>query len=110
MNKIRKDDEIIVIAGKDKGKRGKVLRAITKNKTLHKVVVEGVNIIKKHVKPNPNTNTEGGIVEREAPLAISNIALYNHVSGKPDKVGFKFLEQENRKVRYFKSNGELIDL
>jgi large subunit ribosomal protein L24 len=110
MKKIKKGDEIIVLAGKDKGKRGKVLRAITKGTELTKVVVEGVNMLKKHVKPNPNTNTEGGIIEREAALAISNVALYNHVTGKADKVGFKFLEQENRKVRYYKSNGELVDL
>lgn len=106
MNKIKKGDEVTILAGKSKNLRGKVL-SVTSGGT--KVLVEGANLIKKHVKPNPNTNTQGGIVEREAPLSISNVAIYNPVTKKADRVGFKVLEN-GKKVRYFKSNGELIDL
>lgn len=106
MNKIKKGDEVIILAGKSKDLRGKVLSVISEGT---KVLVEGANLIKKHVKPNPNTNTQGGIVEREAPLSISNVAIYNPVTKKADRVGFKVLEN-GKKVRYFKSNGELIDL
>jgi len=112
MSKIKKGDEVIVLAGKDKGKRGKVLRVIhykDKNKSA-RLYIEGINLVKKHVKPNPNTNTEGGIVEREAAIDISNVAIYNFVSNKADKIGYKILGDEQRKVRYFKSNGELIDI
>jgi large subunit ribosomal protein L24 len=102
-NKIRRDDEVIVLAGKDKGKTGKVLRVLTSEK---RVYVEGVNLVKKHQKPNPQANVPGGIVEKEAPLHISNVAIFNAETGKADRVGFRF--EEEKKVRFFKSSGELI--
>ena len=105
MNKIKKGDEIIVITGKSKGARGKVLKVLT---AKQRVLVEGVNLIKKHVKPNPNTNTQGGIVERESPVHISNVALFDPVNKKAAKVGFKTLD-DGRKVRYFKVSGELVE-
>jgi len=105
MMKIKKGDEVIVIAGKDKGKRGSVVRVNDSGD----VVVENVNIVKKHQKPNPMAGTPGGIVEKEMPLDISNVALFNPVTGKADRVGFRQLE-DGRKVRYFKSNGEVVDL
>ncbi len=107
MKRIRKGDKVIVIAGKSKGHLGDVLRVID-----NKVVVEGANMMKKHVKPNPQIEQRGGIVASEAPLDISNVALYNPVTKKADKVGFKFLEKDGNthKVRYFKSNSEVIDL
>jgi large subunit ribosomal protein L24 len=104
MLKIRRDDEVIVLAGKDKGKRGKVLRVLDNNR----VMVSGVNMIKRHTKPNPNAGIAGGIVEKEAALDISNVAIFNPASNKADRVGFKILE-DNKKVRVFKSNGEVID-
>ncbi len=107
MRKIRKNDKVVILAGKDKGRNGKVLRVI-QGKRVQKVLVEGVNMIKKHVKPNPQANQEGGIIEREAPLQISNVAIYNAAADKADRVGFKFLE-DGRKVRFFKSTGEVID-
>ena len=103
MNKIRKGDDVIVIAGKDKGKRGPVLRMLD-----GKVVVEGANKVKKHQKPNPIKGTGGGIVEKEMPLDISNVALFNPATKKADRVGIRELEG-GRKVRFFKSNGEMID-
>lgn len=103
--KIKKDDEVIVITGKDKGREGKVLRVLPTGKVL----VEGVNIVKKHVRPNPNTQTQGGIIEREAPLQASNIAIKDPATGKPSRVGFKILE-DGQKVRYLKSSGEVIDV
>lgn len=103
--KIKRDDEVIVIAGKDKGRTGKVLKVLSNGKVL----VEGVNIIKKHIRPNPNTQTQGGIVEREAPLQASNVALVDPATGKQSRVGFKILE-DGQKVRYFKSSGEVIDV
>jgi len=106
MHKIKKGDEVIVLTGKSKGLRGKVLRVVAEGK---RVVVEGVNLVKKHVKPNPNTNTQGGIIEREAALDISNIAIYNPVTKKADRVGFKVLD-DGKKVRCFKSNGELVEI
>lgn len=105
MNKIRKGDQVQVITGKDKGKRGVVLRV----RADERVVVEGVNIIKRHTKPNPNLGTAGGIVEKEAPLHLSNIAIFNPVTSKPDRVGFKTLE-DGRKVRVFKSTKEVVDI
>ncbi len=105
MNKIKSGDEIIVLTGKCKGERGKVTRVLMQD---NKVVVEGVNLIKRHTKPNPNAGVEGGIVEKEAPLQISNVALFNSATGKADRVGFKFLE-DGKKVRFFKSNGELVE-
>lgn len=103
--KIRKGDDVIVVAGKDKGKRGTVLRILEQGRVL----VENVNLAKKHVKPNPQKGEPGGIVEKEMPLDASNVALFNPVSKKGDRVGFKMLD-DGRKVRYFKSNGEVVDV
>ena len=104
--KIKKDDDVVVLTGKSKGVRGKILRVLKKRKS---VLVEGANLVKKHVKPNPQTQEKGGILEREAPIDVSNVAIFNPITKKPDRVGFKKLE-DGRKVRYFKSNGELIDV
>jgi large subunit ribosomal protein L24 len=104
MNKIRKGDGVIVIAGKDKGKRGSVLSWLDEQHVL----VEGVNRVKKHTRPNPMKGQPGGIVEKEMPIQISNVALFNPATQKADRVGFKTLE-DGRKVRVFKSNGENVD-
>jgi len=104
MHRIKKDDDVIVVTGKDKGKRGTVIRVLPDDKVL----VENVNIIKRHTKPNPNRGVSGGIVEKEAPLDISNVALFNPVTKKADRVGIKVLE-DGRKVRFFKSTNEVID-
>jgi large subunit ribosomal protein L24 len=104
MNKIKKGDEVIVITGKDKGKRGTVVRVLADDQ----VVVENVNMIKKHQKPNPMAGVSGGIIEKEAALHVSNVAIYNRATGKADRVGFKVLE-DGRKVRIFKSNQEVIE-
>ncbi|WP_456406788.1 50S ribosomal protein L24 [Thiolapillus sp.] len=104
-NKIRKGDDIIVLAGKDKGKRGTVLQLVGENRVL----VENINLAKKHAKPNPMKGEPGGIVEKEMPMDISNVALFNPVSNKADRVGFKTLD-DGRKVRIFKSNGEVVDV
>jgi len=104
-SKIRKGDDVIVIAGKDKGRRGTVLRM----DGCDRVVVENVNMVKKHVKPNPMKGEAGGIVEMEKSLDISNVAIFNPARGKADRVGFKTLE-DGRKVRVFKSDGEVIDV
>jgi len=104
MRKIRKGDEIIVLTGKDKGKRGTVLRVLTDGN----VVVEGVNLVKKHQKPNPVRGVAGGIVELAKAIDVSNVGLLNPATQKADRVGFKVLE-DGRKVRFFKSNGELVD-
>lgn len=104
MNKIRKGDEVVVLAGKDKGRRGAVLRRVDDERVL----VEGVNRVKKHVRPNPMKGETGGIVEKEMPIQVSNVALFNPAAQKADRVGFKVLE-DGRKVRFFKSNGELVD-
>jgi|SRR3989338_9874034 large subunit ribosomal protein L24 len=104
MRKIRKGDDVVVITGKDKGRRGLVLRMLDDGH----LVVEGVNKVKKHMKPNPGKGVSGGIVEKEMPLDISNIALFNPATQKADRVGIKVLE-DGRKVRYFKSNGEVLD-
>ncbi|MDY6322679.1 MAG: 50S ribosomal protein L24 [Succinivibrio sp.] len=101
--KIRTNDEVIVIAGKDKGKTGKVTRVLTDE---HKVVVEGINVHKKHQKPNPNLGIPGGIVDINAPMDVSNVAIYNPDTKKADRVGFRF--EEGKKVRFFKSNGKII--
>mgnify|MGYP000517602237 CR=1 FL=1 len=104
MNKIRKGDQVIVIAGRDKGKRGTVsLRAVDSH-----VVVEGINLVKKHTKPNPMKGSTGGIVEKEMSIHLSNVAIFNPTSGKADRVGFKSLD-DKRKVRVFASSGEQID-
>lgn len=107
MKRIRSGDTVVVITGKSKGHVGKVARVVGE-----KIVVEGANLIKKHVKPNPQLEQKGGIVTKEAPLNVSNVALYNPMTKKADKVGFKYLEQDGNKlkVRYFKSNNEVVDL
>ncbi len=105
MRKIRKNDEVIVIAGGDKGKRGTVLRVLDTGRLL----VEGVNKVKKHQRPNPARGEVGGIVEKEMPVHVSNLALFNPVTQKPDRIGIRVLE-DGRKARYFKSNSELLDV
>ncbi len=104
MNKIRKGDEVYICKGRDRGKRGTVLRLLEKT-----VVVEGVNMVKRHSKPNPRAGQPGGIVEKEAPISVANVALFNPVTQKPDRVGFKVLE-DGRKVRVYKSNDEVVDI
>jgi large subunit ribosomal protein L24 len=112
MNKIKKGDTVIVISGRDSSpaKRGVVKQVYTDGKLL----VEGVNLVKKHQKPNPMKNQTGGIIDKEMPLHISNVMLLNPATGKGDRVGFKFLEAQGgnaaRKVRFFKSNGEVVDV
>jgi len=103
--KIKKGDEVVVIAGKDKDKRGTVIKMVEGDR----VVVENINMAKKHTKANPNKGEPGGILDKEMPIHISNIALYNPASGKADRVGFKILE-DGRKVRIFKSNDEVVDI
>ena len=109
MQKIRKGDTVVVTTGRDKGKRGTVLRVLE-----NKVLIEGVNRMKKHQRPNPVKGQTGGIIDKEMPLAISNVMLVNPATGKGDRVGFKFLEAQGgapaRKVRFFKSNGEVVDV
>ncbi len=105
MQKIRKGDEVIVIAGRSKGQRGNVLKRLDDGRLL----VENVNMVKKHQKGNPRTGEAGGIIDQEAPIAISNVMLFNPHTQKGDRVGFKTLE-DNRKVRFFKSNGEVVDV
>lgn len=105
-NKFRKGDEVVVLTGKDKGKRGMITRIVTET---GRVVVENVNMVKKHQKPNPNMNIPGGIIDKEMPIDVSNVALYNPATGKGDRVGFKTLD-DGRKVRVFKSNGEVVDV
>jgi large subunit ribosomal protein L24 len=103
-SKIRKGDDVIVLAGKDKGKRGTVLQVLE-----DRVVVENINLAKKHVKPNPNKGEQGGILDKEMPLHVSNVAVYNPATNNGDRVGFKTLD-DGRKVRVFKSNGEVVDV
>ena len=103
MNRIRKGDQVIVIAGADKGKKGEVVRVAG-----DKVVVQNINIVKRHTKPNPQANVAGGIVEKEAPFHISNVMLLNPATGKGERIGFKVLEN-GHKVRVFRSSGEAID-
>ena len=105
MRKIKKGDQVLVLAGKDKGKQGSVLRVIDDAK----VVVENVNLAKKHSRGNPMKGEPGGIIDKEMPMDISNVAIVNPVSGKADRVGFKVLE-DGRKVRVFKSDGEVVDI
>ena len=108
--KIRKGDQVVVTTGKEKGKRGTVLRVLESGKVL----VEGVNRAKKHQRPNPVKGQTGGIIDKEMPLAIANVMLVNPATGKGDRIGFKFLEAQGgaapRKVRFFKSNGEVVDV
>jgi large subunit ribosomal protein L24 len=109
MQKIRKGDQVVVTTGREKGKRGTVLRVLE-----GKLLIEGVNRVKKHTRPNPMKGQTGGIVDKEAPLHVSNVMLVNPATGKGDRVGFKFLEAQGdapaRKVRFFKSNGEVVDV
>ena len=105
MNKIRKGDEVIVIAGRDKGKRGKVIL----RKDDDRVVVEGINLVKKHTKPNPMKGTTGGIVDKAMPIQQSNVAIFNPATGKADRVGVK-LQSDGTRVRVFKSNGDEIKM
>jgi large subunit ribosomal protein L24 len=105
MRKIKKGDDVVVLTGKDKGRRGTVLRVMADMK----LVVEGVNKVKKHAKPNPMQNVPGGIIEKEMPIQTSNVALFNPISQKADRVGIKVLE-DGRKVRFYKSNGEVVDV
>ena len=102
MQKIRRDDEIIVIAGKDKAKRGKVLKVID-----DRLVVGGINLVKRHTKPNPNAGVAGGIIEKEAPMHVSNVAIFNGETNKADRVGFKV--EEGKKIRVFKSTQKAVD-
>lgn len=111
MNKIRKDDIVVVLTGKDKGRSGKVIRVLDSFSAL----VEGVNIVKKNRKPNPHKNEQGGIVEKESPIHLSNVGLLNPATKKADRVAFKTLPAKSagekaKKVRYFKSNNELVDV
>ena len=103
MNRIRKGDQVVVISGKDKGKRGDVVRVAG-----DKVVVSNINVIKRHTKPNPQAGQAGGVIEREAPIHISNVMLFNPATGKGERIGFKVLE-DGRKLRVFRSSGESID-
>ena len=104
MNKIKRDDEVVVIAGRDKGKRGKVTKVLPDGKLL----VSGIQIVKKHQKPNPQLGVQGGIVEKEAPIDVSNVAIFNPSTNKADRVGFKF-QEDGSKVRVFKSSGDNVD-
>lgn len=112
MKKIKSKDQVIVIAGKDKGKQGRVERVLADGR----LVISGVNIVKRHVRPNPQANNPGGIVEKEMPLDASNVAIFNAEKGAADRVGFKFIDAVDggergarKKVRYFKSDSRLID-
>jgi large subunit ribosomal protein L24 len=104
VNKIRKGDDVVVTSGRDKGKRGTVLRRVDSDH----LVVEGVNRLKKHVRPNPAKGVTGGIIDKDMPIHVSNVALYNPQTKKGDRVGIKVLD-DGRKVRVFKSNGEMVD-
>jgi large subunit ribosomal protein L24 len=104
MSKIKKGDEVLVIAGRDKGRRGTVVKVLDDGH----VIVEGVNMVKRHTKPNPQRQVQGGIVEKEAGIDVSNVALWNPVTKKGDRVGFRTLA-DGRKVRFFKSNKEVVD-
>jgi len=106
MRKLIKGDEVVVIAGKDKGKRGKITKVIFDEKKGDKFLVSGVNIVKKHQKPNPQLGIQGGIVEREAPIAASNVAIFNPETNKGDRVGFEV--KDGKKVRIFKSTKKVI--
>ena len=105
MKRLRKGDQVVVISGKDKGRQGTVLKVMADDRVL----VESINMVKKHTKPNPMQGVEGGIVDKEMPLHVSNVMLFNPVINKGDRVGFKLLE-DGRKVRYFKSNDEVVDV
>ena len=104
MLKIKRDDEVVVIAGKDKGKRGKVIKVLENGRLL----VSGIQMIKKHQKPNPQAGILGGIIEKESPIQLSNVAIFNSATNKADRVGYKD-QEDNKKIRIFKSNGEAVD-
>ena len=104
MGKIKRDDDVVVITGRDKGKRGKIVRVLDNDR----VIVSGINMIKRHTKPNPQLGTAGGILEKEASMHVSNVGLVNPVTGKADRIGYKVLEDKT-KVRVFRSTGEVID-
>ena len=105
MRRIKRGDDVIVITGKDKGRRGNVIRLVGDDRVL----IEGINMVKRHTKPNPNRGQPGGIIEREAPIHISNVMHYNPETEKGGRIGFRLLD-DGRKVRYFKSNNEVIDV
>ena len=105
MQKIKKGDDVIVITGKDKGRRGSVLRIMENGRVL----IEGINMVKKHQKPNPNAGVQGGIIDKEMPVHASNVMVFNPITEKGDKVGVKALE-DGRRVRFFKSNNEVVDV
>ncbi|MDJ0929375.1 MAG: 50S ribosomal protein L24 [Gammaproteobacteria bacterium] len=105
MKRIKKGDEVIVITGRDKGRRGSVISVLEDDLVL----VENINVVKKHQKPNPNAGVPGGIIEKEMPIEVSNVMLFNPATGKGDRVGIKTLE-DGRKVRFFKSNNEVVDV
>lgn len=104
MRRMKKGDEVVVIAGRDKGRRGHITRVLSDRR----VVVDGVNVVKRHTRPDPSRNKPGGIIEKEAPVHISNVMLFNPQTSKGDRVGVRTLE-DGRKVRYYKSTGEVID-
>ena len=105
MKKIRKGDKVVILAGRDKGKQGTVLRVLDDSRVL----VENVNMIKRHTKPNPNKGVTGGIIDREAPIHVSNVALFNPATGKGERVGMRVM-QDGSKVRFFKKSGEVADV
>lgn len=110
MNKIKKDDQVVVLTGKDKGRSGRVIKTMGE-----RAIVEGINLVKKNKKPNPHKEERGGIVEKESTIHLSNIAIFNPITKKADKIGIKFLEPANagekrKKVRFYKSNNELVDV
>ena len=105
MKKFRKGDDVVVLTGRDKGKRGTILRVLDDERVL----VDSVNVVKKHTRPNPNKGETGGIIEKESPIRLSNLGMYKPNSKEPDRVGFKFLE-DGSKVRVFRSDGEMIDV
>jgi large subunit ribosomal protein L24 len=116
MRKLKTGDEVIVISGKDKGKRGIIKKVLVPKKPKYgpvrrgfRVIIEGINMVKKHVKPNPNANIEGGIIPQEAALDMSNVAIWNPALNRADRIGFKYLE-DGTKVRYFKANGEKVEI
>ena len=106
IRKIRKGDEVVILTGRNRGQRGNVLSIDT---SRDRVVVEGVNVVKRHTRPNPQQGTSGGIIEKEMPVHVSNVALFNSVTGRGDRIGVKKLE-DGRKVRIFRSTGEVVDL
>jgi large subunit ribosomal protein L24 len=105
MRKIKKGDDVVVLTGRDRSKRGTVLRIVDEDRLL----VEGVNRVKKHQRPNPAKGETGGIIDKEMPINVSNVALFNPVTKKADRIGIRQLE-DGRRVRYFKSNGEVVDV